>query len=277
MKLREISLISAAVAILSANAAAAPLVPQKADVVAAKSSPGLMDAGGLIATGMGIFQTIQGINQQFKALEAECVPSVSDVNFVQKMVLEVAKTGVSANDFNRGLGGVQACTDINNYRANEEVRAANTGKVDKCFDAISASAGTINGISLIDTMEGSLLAGFPKVSSEKVQKSGGEMVNVSNMHDIFSVVMGYFGPDDLLANEVANAQKLVQLADKCSEVKVNAARKQAWMGLAQQAIMGISEGTFQANPMDALGVAGAMSGGGGFNELLLGTMPVLMK
>ncbi|MDR0319509.1 MAG: hypothetical protein LBH81_02100 [Rickettsiales bacterium] len=287
MGTRGISLFSALAAFAVLFGPAQAYTPKKADVVATKEAPSAMSAGSLASTALALGLGAMNINQQFKALSASCVPSQTDINFVQRMVLEVAKTGVNAKDFTSALG--DECDYDGAFRENAIGRANNTIKT-RCFEPIknaSSDSRNVNGIIVCSvasagnncesTLEGAVLVGFPKVSSEQIKKSTGETVYASNIHDIFAAVMGHFGPDDLLESEIASAQRLTALADQCSEVRLAAKQKEVWMGFAQEAIMGVSAGTLQANPMDALQAAGGMVGGGGMGSLIQAGSMLMMR
>lgn len=265
--------------------AAAPALaytPVRAAPVAQQDSPA-MSSGGLVDTALMLGLGALGIQNQFKALAAQCVPSAADERFVQKMVLEVAKTGITSKEFGEATGIVQ-CASGNSFQNNELQRIAGAGNLKKCFEIVAEdSTGTLNGISLgskdTKTLDQIVLQGFPKVSNTKVAKPGEtDQVNVSNIHEIFSAVMRFFTPNDLLASEVSAATRLEQMNTNCSETKIAAAQRQAWMQFAQGAVTSIGSGTAQGDRAAALQAAAGMADpNSGIGTLLQIGGGILMK
>jgi len=298
--MREFLLISvAALAAFDAEA----YTPRRADVVAAQApaaaSP--MTAGSLLATAINLGIGAMALQNQLKATAAACVPSVSDVNFVQRMVLEVAKTGVKASEFTKSAGG--SC--LENVGNDFKTRAQNIhdGQAQrgegKCADTVPtgdsiwdgtnvrlAANCTINGISFctgtgdsrVITMDGALLKGFPIVSNENVQRTANQAnrANFTNIHDIFAAAMGYFQPDDLLESEINQAHRLSQLSEQCSETRLRAQQRQLWMNFAGGAIMGLGEGNMQADIGMAMQAAQGAAGGAGVTGTLLQMAPMFL-
>ncbi len=237
-------------------------IVKKAAPVATKQVEKTNIGASLVPTVMNLVSGVQALSQKQKALSAECVPTSSEISWVNNMVKEWAKTGAMTAEEAEKAMPMGRCTDGPTGGYEESARlAADTDDIDfLCFDYFGGSGdkGTVWENFPMATKGYYCTDGSVSGCSEKNKKE------VSNIYDVFNLID--FVQADYTASEWATASKLMAKIENCSNAKISA-RKRALMGeFLNSAIGSIGQKTNSASIMDVVqGVAGSVGGGGSFN------------
>ena len=248
--------------------AANVLVPKKADSVAKRETSGSLNATGasLGATAAVLAANVISLNQQQKALTAECEPTSREISFVNNMVKEWAIAG-AVNPLEDGISGLRRC-DYEGFGETYEstVRQVSSGiTIDSssvCFDTFSES-----------DARGAVWVGFPKAALVEYCSDGGALSmcgknnrkKVTNMWTIFDMID--FDNQDYTRSESSQAVALLQKASNCSGTKLAAKRLEKSMGFVQNAINNIGQPTNTSDVMGAVQSIVGQSGGGTIGNL----------
>ncbi|MDR2685428.1 MAG: hypothetical protein LBB23_01490 [Rickettsiales bacterium] len=271
----------------TASYAAGTYVPKKAALVAAApKNDNMLSGNALLSTAIALGVNAMAISDQFKALDATCVPSSSDINFVQKMVLEVAKTGVPLTEFTNDAIG-NTCSAGTSFKDNEEARVqTGSGKnFPRCFEKIDNTSSTetqVNGITIRNnsesTLDGAVLNSWPRVSSAKVTNSKNKEINVSNIYEIWAAVSSKLSQEDWLEGEITQGQRMNEQIQRCDPQALKNTKGAAWIGFAQEAIMGMGSGDYgkTADLNVAMQAAQGMTSSGGVANTLIPMLPMLL-
>lgn len=244
------------------NAAFSAVSVKKAAPVATKQVEKTNIGASLVPTVMNLVSGVQALSQKQKALSAECVPTSSEISWVNNMVKEWAKTGAMTAEEAANALSMEKCTGGPTGGYEESVRlAADTDDTSfLCFDYFGSASdqGTVWFEFPMATKGYYCTDGSVSGCSEKNKKE------VSNIYDVFNLID--FVQADYTASEWATASKLMAKIENCSNAKISA-RKKALMGeFLNSAIGSIGQETNSASIMDVVqGVAGSVGGGGGFN------------
>ena len=240
--------------------AANVLVPKKADSVAKREASMSTTAGGasLLPTAVGLVSSVIQLNQQQKALVAECEPTTRELNFVNDMIKEWANAG-GQNPFVSSRG-IRACDAGENYA--DMVRYAGT------------SVGIDNSTICWDTFKDSearnaVWAGYPKATVASYCSEGGSNVSmcskgkvkkVTNMWTLFDMID--FDNKDYTQGEATQAVALLEKASKCSGTKLAAKRLETFGGFITNTISSIGQPTNTDSIMGAVSNIVGQSGVG---------------
>ena len=233
-------------------AAANVLMPKKADSVAKReNSTSTTDIGSSIApTAVNLVTGVIALNQQQKALTAECEPTSREITFVNNMIKEWAIAG-GVNPLKNGAtkGGIGPCPDGATYKSRVERGGANlsVGTSNLCYDTFSES-----------DARGAVWAGFPKASTGEYCSGGGDISTCSkskrkvmtNMWTLFDMID--FDNSDYTRSESSQAVALLQKATNCSGNKLAAKRLESFGGFIKNTISNAGQTTNTGNIMDAV-------------------------
>ncbi len=230
---------------------------KKAAPVATQQTSASADAASLLPTVLGLVNTVQELNAKQKALNAECVPSSQEIQFVDNMMKEWAKTGaMTAADIEKQLRRRPCVSATGGYAASVQVVAGTEGQV-VCYDWF-AGAGN----------EGMVWYKFPKVGKTTYCKDGSPTCGennretVSDIYDLFNLIN--FGTDDYTATEATMAARLISKIDKCSYSKISAKKREMWGEFLVDTMSGVGQKTNTGSIMDAVQ---NVAGGGGLSSL----------
>ena len=258
-------------AVVEAYGAANVLVPKKADSVAKRDASTTTSniGGSLMNTAVNLATGVIALNQQQKALTAECEPSNRDITFVNNMIKEWAIAGGvnplrSSSGGTASISGVQACTGSNTYANTVRAsgNAVTTGGAIVCYDVFSASEA-----------RGAVWAGFPKAAIADYCSSSDDFSvcsknskkKTTNMWELFSLID--FDDQDYTRSEASQAQALRQKASNCSDSKLAAKRMESVGGFIQNTISNAGQPTNTGSIMQSVqGIVG-QSGIGGLGGL----------
>ena len=250
--------------VCDAFAAANVLVPKKADSVTKQEISASTTSVGasLLPAAASLAANVIAMNQQQKALVAECEPTSREIDFVNKMVKEWAYTGVT-NPLLESRG-LRACADNETYEST--VRQSGTGiTIDTaavCYDTFSK-----------DEAHGAVWAGFPKATVVEYCTDGSVLSmcsrnnrkKMTNMWIIFDMIN--FDNSDYTKSESSQAQSLLQKATNCSGNQLAARRLETFGGFVTNTIGNIGQKTNTGSIMESVGSIVGSTGIGGISSL----------
>lgn len=226
---------------------AAPVATQEASTSSATTS--------LVPTVLNLISGVQQISAKQKELTAECIPTTQEINFVDNMMKEWAKTGaMSAEEVETKLG--KRCDSTGGYQASVEI-AAMMDTDDICYDYFSD--------------EGMVWYQYPKVGVVKYcedgTKSCSDKKTVSNIYDIFNLI-DFTEADYSSSSEVTMASKLIAKIENCSNSKLNAKKRAMWSEFLMGTISSLGQPTNTGSIMEQVSsIAGSGGGLGGLSSL----------
>jgi hypothetical protein len=231
---------------------AAPVSTQKKE---------FMDSGSSLLPGViNLVSSVQQITQQNKALKAECVPSSSDISFVNKMIKEWAKTGAQdATSAWNALGGEgKKCEGGQATYANTvQLAMGEFNNANICYDSFDGTEdkGTV--------WEDMPKAGIASYCDDGINVSGcaeKHRKTTSNIYEIFALVT--FEEKDYTAEELTQRTKLNEKMEKCAPAKLKARQTEAVAGFVNQTLGSVGSKVGTANLMESVsGLVGGMGGG----------------
>lgn len=246
----------AVLACATAFGAANVLMPKKADPVAKRdgvSTSTTATGASLLPTAVNLVGSVIQLNQQQKALTAECEPTSRELNFVNNMIKEWANAG-GRNPLG-SLRGVRACDANESYAT--AVRYAGNG--------LTIDNSTICWDTFTDTeARHAVWAGYPKASVAEYCSDGGDNLSmcskssrrkVTNMWTLFDIID--FENKDYTQSEASQAAALLEKASKCSGNKLAAKRLETFGGFITGTISNLGQPTNTDSIMNAVsGIVG---------------------
>ncbi len=250
-----------------ARGAANVLVPKKADSVAKRdASTSTTNVGAsLLPTAATLVGNVIALNQQQKALTAECEPTSREITFVNNLVKEWAIAGAT-NPLTGGTRGMRECDKDSDESYENTVTRAGTGvTVDPsgvCYDTFSDA-----------DARGAVWARFPKAAVVEYCSDGGALSmcgknkrkKMTNMWTIFDMID--FDNKDYTRTEASQAVALLQKATNCSGTKLAAKRLETFGGFITSTISNMGQPTNTGNVMGAVQSIVGQSGISGIGGL----------
>lgn len=247
--------------LMAQNGAMAAVTIKKAASVSKKETS-VQDVGGsLVPTAISLYSTIQQLNQKQQQLSAECEPTNQEVNWVNDMIKEWAKSGGTVVN-NQSMGGMVPCAGGETYADSIKQNVSFQGTI--CYDTYNTSAD--NNMIWKD---------YPKASMTTYYIVDGEYANTgnaknkkvaSNIYDIFNLID--FGVADYSADEAAMASRLMEKMEKCAPAKLQAKKMAMWGEFAMGAVGSIGQKTNTGSVAEA--VSGIVTSGSGLGGALQG-------
>jgi len=246
--------------------AANVLMPKKADSVAKReSSTSTTNLGAsLLPTAATLVGNVIALNQQQKALAAECEPTSREITFVNNLIKEWAIAGAT-NPLASAVGGMRKCDAGETYE--DTVRNSGMGVT------VDASAICYDTFSDADA-RGAVWAGFPKAAVVEYCSDVGTALSMcgknkrkkmTNMWTLFDMID--FEEKDYTRTEASQAVALLQKATNCSGNKLAAKRLETFGGFITNTISTMGQPTNTANVMNAVTSMVGQSGIGGIGNL----------
>lgn len=233
--------------------AAKVLSPKKAAPVAKQETSMTSSNVGasLLPTAIGLVTNVMALSKQQKALTAECQPSENDLSIVNNLVKEWAIAGGA-----KPMRGVSECYKKDGYRESVTEMAANKNDTSLriCWDVYGD-----------DEARGAVWAGYPKAEIVEYCEDGdcggnAKKLKTSNVWDILAGIG--FSDADYTRAEASQVESLRQKADKCSDTKLAAQKREAVGGLITSTIGGLGQSQNAAGTMDMVkGLIGQQGGG----------------
>jgi len=249
-------------------AMAANFQVKKASSVKTQEKSGLenVTSGSLLPNVIGLVSNVSALTKQQKELQAECVPTSSEISWVNERVKEYAKIGEkSAKDM---LGGLKMdkCGYGETYAHSVEVNAA--AKLEPCVDVFPTDS---NNPHIWDDYPMAATATYCADGLDVC--SGSKKKTVSNMYDIFGAIN--FTLDDYTTDEASTYTKLMEKAEKCAPEKISARTKEAYKNFITSTISGAGTSTNTGGIMQAVG--GLTQSGGNVSSGIQSLAPSVLQ
>lgn len=240
----------------------------KAAPVAKQTQSTTDSVGSLVPTVMNLVGAVKTISAKTRDLSAECIPSTAEVNFVNNMVKEWAKTGASTADEAFTALRLQKCKTGDTYAGTVELAGGQDDEI-ICCDYFSGTDST-----------GNVWDGFPKASvatycsdgSIGVGCNSNKKKTVSNIYNVFNLID--FTELDYNKSELTMAKNLVAKIEKCSDAKLSARKRAIWNEFLMDTIGTLGAPTNTGTIMQSVsqvssgGIAGGLQSLGGITQFL---------
>ena len=243
---------------------------KKAAPVATKQADKLESATSLLPTVINLVSGLQNLNQQQQQLTADCAPTSSELQLVNDLVKEWAKTGVTTASVARGTGAT-ACNGIDNLTETNESGYENFindhDANETCIETFSNS-----------TSQGTIWYGFPKASSGKKYDINNKKnyKNVSNIYDIFGLIT--FDESDYTVSEAAKIAQFRAKAERCAPNKIKAKKAELYTGFVTQTLGNLGQSSGASGTASVMNAVSSMGGSSNIKSILpsLGSMATQM-
>lgn len=239
------------------SAMAADFQVKKASNVKKQETTGIesVTSGSLLPGVIGLVSNVSALNKQQKELAAECVPTATEINWVNNMVKEYAKVGaVSAEKMLSSVAGTgRKCETANGETYATDLKVtATTNSIDTCTELFDG-AGDKDMIwqDYPKVAYGSYCAdGMPNCASSKLKYR-------TNMYKVFGAID--FTLVDYTNDEATMFGKMMEKAEKCSPENISKRNKEAYASFLTTTIANTGKSTNTGSIMQAVG--GLSSGG----------------
>lgn len=188
---------------------------KKAAPVATQQKSAIDTSTSLVPTVLSLANGIKEISAKQKALDAECKPTTTEINFVNNMMKEFAKTGTMTAT--QALGSHSCCGTVS-YQARVRDGEAELEGIDLCWDCFDEDDAIWDGYPMASVGE-YCDDGFCTASSKNRK-------TISNIYDVFNLID--FTPADYTAAEATVAAKLLDKMETCSYSRLSAKKRAAW-------------------------------------------------
>lgn len=226
---------------------------KKAAPVATKQADKLESATSLLPTVIGLVTSAKDLSTKQQQLSADCAPTATEMEAVNDLVKEWAKTGtVTASSAASGLGS--KC-GTGGYKW----QMAYGDEGEDCYDVFDGK----------DDKD-SVWEGFPKVTSASRCDAGGNNKNcktVSNIYDIFSKIP-FSEDEDYTKAELKKIGKLKEKMERCAPGKINAAKRELYGNFVTQALGSVGQTTGAAGTASVLEAVTSLGGSGNIQSML---------
>ncbi len=207
----------------------------------------------LVPTAINIWQGVSSLQNTKSQLTQECLPTTTEINFVDKMMKEWAKSGGAKPISIKVCDGTTYQTSV--------MYAADTSGLENTICADSFNT---------DKDEYKIWHKYPKAGIASYCKNGDvfcdgkDKVSVSNAYDLFALIP--FAPEDYLASELTMAAQLQEKAAKCGTASINAKTKAAWSEFLMGTIGNLGQSTNTGAIVQQVSSMGG-TGSGALNSL----------
>lgn len=242
---------------MTAGSAMGAVAIKKAAPVTTQESSVSNATGSLVPSVLTLVTQVQELNSKQRALDAECEPSSAEIEAVNNLIKEWAKTGsVTDEEAFRRLGKSR-CLNNDTYAASvSRFAATDIGSV--CYESFGASDSQM------------VWYHFPKASKatycpdgSPTSQCGKNVKTTSNVYEVFDLID--FGPADYVRSDNATmVAKLMDRADRCSDVKIDKKKKQMWGEFLTTAMGNVGKKTDTAAIMQT--VSNITQNGGSLNS-----------
>ena len=242
MKKAHIAFIATLLAVTT-NVAMGAVAVKKAAPVATQSASTSSTTASLVPNVLSLVSNVQQLSVKQKAMAQECVPSSTEISFVDEIVKEWAKTGAMTAEEVASKLKRKPCSSVRGYAS--DLRASVTTGGDVCFATFNSKSD-----------EGTVWYGFPKVSivndfCEDGTTNCKNKQPVSDIYQIFDLVD--FSYEDYTKKEATMAAKLIAKIDNCSDSKLSEKKRAMWGEFLTTTIGGVGQKTNTATIMDVVG------------------------
>ncbi|MBE6460694.1 MAG: hypothetical protein E7007_02180 [Alphaproteobacteria bacterium] len=235
---------------------------KKAAPVATKAASTTDNTASLVGSVLGLVSGVKQLTQQQKALTAECIPSSSEITFVNNTIKEWAKTGAkTADEVQTSLGMKRCTTPTGGYESTTRIAQGTDEKDLICYDWFGGSGN-----------DGMVWEKFPMAVSTYYCTDGSltgcsdkNKQYVSNIYDVFNLID--FDTADYTQQEAKMAGTLISKIENCSYAKLNAKKKALWGEFLVDTVGGLGQKTNTATIMQTVGGVANSGGMGALQSL----------
>lgn len=233
----------AMVSCMTANVAMGAVTIKKAAPVATQSASVSSATASLVPSVLSLVSNVQQLTAKQKEMTTECMPSSTEITFVNNIVKEWAKTGaMSAEDVQKQLRR-RPCEGGTGYESDVDFNY-NTGLDDICYDNF---VGVGN-----DNM---VWYRYPKVGMATYCDDGSSTCKnkktVSDIYEIFNLVD--FSEADYTKSEATMAAKLISKIEECSNAKLSQKKRAMWGEFLTTTIGSVGQKTNTSTIMETVG------------------------
>jgi hypothetical protein len=231
---------------------------KKAAPVATKQTDKLESATSLLPTVIGLVSSAKALSVQQQQLTADCAPTSSEIETVNNLVKEWAKTGNTvASTAVAGLGVPCSGNEEKNSSGHYVWYMKTAEKNDACYESFTSNAD-----------EDMIWKKFPKASSGDVCDVIDEKncKKVSNIYDVFARIP--FTEEDYTEAEAKKISKLIEKMNKCAPGKLNAARRELYGNFLTQTLGSVGQSTGAAGTASVLEAVSGLGGSGDVKNML---------
>lgn len=243
---------------------------KKAAPVATKQADKMESVTSLLPTVINLVGGLQNLNKQQQQLTADCAPTSSELQLVNDLVKEWAKTGVTTAAVARGSGAV-SCKTGNSE--NNDFGESNESTYENFINDHDTKETCIETFST-ESSENTIWYGFPKASSAKKYDVNNKKnyKNISNIYDVFSMIT--FGEEDYTVSEAAKIAQFKAKAERCAPAKIKVKQAELYTGFVKQTLGNIGKTSGAAGTASVLDTVSSMGGSGNVSSVLpsLGSM-----
>ncbi len=232
---------------------------KKAAPVATKQVDKMETGTSLLPTVIGLVANVKALSAQQQQLTADCAPTSSEIETVNNLVKEWAKTGtVTASVAESGLG---SCCNTSDCKKNSSGYYHNymeyADKNEACYENFSATDD-----------EDTIWYLFPKASKTEICDSVSKKncKNISNIYDIFARIP--FSEEDYTEAEAKKISKFIEKMNKCAPGKLNAARRELYGNFLTQTLGSVGQSSGAAGTASVLEAVSSMGGSGNIQSML---------
>ena len=253
MKKHIAFLISLVVCMGGFAAMAADFQVKKASSVKKQEKSGLesIASNSLVPGVVGLISNVTALTKQQKELAAECMPSSTELSWVNSMVREYAKIGeITAESMFTKIDQAKCVGETYSYSVSV---VGNSGEK-PCAD--------------YNKEQDVIWAGYPEASTGTYCADGSldmklcpssKKKQVSNVYAVFGAIN--FSQEDFTEDEINMYSKMMEKADKCAPEKISQRNREAYASFLKATITGAGQTTNTAGVWDAIGNL-TQSGGG---------------
>lgn len=228
---------------------ASAVVIKKATSVATQEKSAADGVAGLVPTVIGLVGGIQQLTQKQRELEGNCVPTSSEITFVNNMVKEWARVGSdTADEFFWRMGTTnRRCSGTESYE--NLVRMGAGTDTDVCFDYINDPEMVWHNYPVARVVSYCTDGSYNGCNAKNKK-------TVSNIYDIFNQIG--FVEADYTKSEANQAAKLIARIEQCSDAKLSAKKREMWGSFLIDTVNNIGQPTNTGSIMEMVsGVAGS--------------------
>lgn len=233
---------------------------KKAAPVATKQVDKMETATSLLPTVINLVSNVKALSVQQQQLTADCAPTSSEIETVNNLMKEWAKTGNTTYSAMESGLGTYCSGDANNNSSNHYTSwmRYNPDKGDTCFESFTVER----------TDNNMIWYRFPKASSGEIcdPVSGKNCKNVSNIYDVFAKIP--FTEEDYTEAEAKKISKLIEKMNKCAPGKLNAARRELYGNFLTKALGSVGQSTGAAGTASVLEAVSGLGGSGDIKSML---------
>ena len=231
---------------------------KKAAPVATKQVDKVETATSLLPTVVGLVANVKALSVQQQQLTADCAPTSSEIETVNNLVKEWARTGaVTSSAAESGLGSYCGESREKNNSGYYHNYMEYADRNETCFENFSSKED-----------EDTIWYLFPKASKTEICDSVSKKncKNISNIYDVFAKIP--FTEEDFTEAEAKKISKFIEKMNKCAPGKLNAARRELYGNFLTQALGSVGQSAGAAGTASVLEAVSSMGGSGDIKSVL---------